>query len=199
MNKKILVTLFPGCAAYEVMTAIEVLAPKYTIEIATPDGTEHKSPMGLTFNANKSYKDINIDDYDCILMPGGNCESVIDNKELGEIIVKANEKKLIIGAICSGPLNLAKAGILKGRSYTHAAIYLQELAHVWDGGNFVKEDVVIDGNIITAQPHGHIDFAIELGKRLGLFEKNPGEAEGYRNYLKGECAVDWSKIGVYKE
>ncbi len=133
------------------------------------------------------------------LMPGGNCESVIDNKELGEIIVKANEKKLIIGAICSGPLNLAKAGILKGRSYTHAAIYLQELAHVWDGGNFVKENVVIDGNIITAQPHGHIDFAIELGKRLGLFEKNPGEAAGYRNYLKGECAVDWSKIGVYKE
>lgn len=56
------------------------------------------------------------------------------------------------------PNVLEKAGILKGLGSTCS----------------VDADIVRDGNVITARANAYVDFAIEVGKALDIFE---GEAD----------------------
>ena len=60
-------------------------------------------------------------------------------------------KDLLIAAISSSPLLLAKAGLLSGKKYT-AGIF-QEMFELFDfleKDNYIIRPVVEDGNIITA-------------------------------------------------
>ena len=65
-----------------------------------------------------------------------------------------NDKKVIIAGICAGVDILDKAGILKNISSTISS----------------DLDCVHDENIVTARANAYVDFAIEVGKTLELFE-----------------------------
>jgi putative intracellular protease/amidase len=88
-----------------------------------------------------------------LIVPGGNIKN-IDKKEIFETIVKLNDKKVLIAGICAGVDILDKAGILKNIPSTHS----------------VDADCVSNGNIVTARANAYVDFAIEVGKALELFE-----------------------------
>ncbi|MCD4652311.1 DJ-1/PfpI family protein [bacterium] len=193
-TKKTLVIFYPGCADYEIMTATELLNERFPIEVVTPDGSDHKGSTGFVFRSNKSFEEIEIDNYACVLIPGGSPESIMKNKTIDEILHDFMERKTVIGAICSAPIILAKSGLLKGRSYTHAAIYPKEMSSLWEGGTFLQKLFVVDDNLVTAQPHGHIEFAIELCKKFDYFPSE-SDACAVSDYFKGKCKIDWSRIG----
>jgi putative intracellular protease/amidase len=104
-----------------------------------------------------------------VIIPGGNTTAVLDNKTLVWIIQKANEAGATFGAICAGPLLLARAGLLKGRRFTHG-YGPNASSPYWRDGTFVDKPVVVDGNIITAKADAYIDFAIEVLYAAGLHE-----------------------------
>ncbi|KEQ16904.1 DJ-1/PfpI family protein [Endozoicomonas numazuensis] len=194
MKKKVLVLLYPGCIEFEIKAALELLANQCEIYAVAPEkGTLHGS-SGLLYQINMSFEEALKENFDCLLVPGGDPGSVVENQALSQLLKNASQSGSIIGAVCAGPLLLAIAGILKGRKQTNAAFYPAEMAHVWDESQLVREQVVIDQNIVTALPEAHIDFAAETGWLMGVFEDKNQKTQ-WQQYYKGIHQRDWSLSG----
>lgn len=187
----ILAILYPGCIEYEIMLAVTLVGETYPIKVAALSGQSHKSLSGITYGADLSYEEalgeLSPQSYKGILVPGGDTYDVFENTALSDILRKANNLKLPIGAICAGPLLLAKAGILKERRFVHGFgdHYQEFLTRFWEGAIFCDEPVVIDGNIITAKAEAHIDFAVEFARATGVVTQEQ-ELERLRNYYRGK-------------
>ena len=102
-----------------------------------------------------------------VIVPGGDTKTVLENETLAGILRAAGEAGACFGAICAGPLLLARAGLLKGRRFTHG--YGPDSAYPWwKDGTYEERPVVVDGNIVTAQPQAYIEFAVEVLYAAGL-------------------------------
>ena len=64
------------------------------------------------------------------------------------------DKGGLIAGICAGVDVLDHAGVLEGIVSTHS----DDL------------DVAVDDNVITSRANGYVDFAIEVAKKMDLFE-----------------------------
>ena len=51
-----------------------------------------------------------------------------------------------------------------------------EWREAFEGGTYVYDDMVEDGNIIAAWPNAYADFALTLGRRMGAFKDADEEA-----------------------
>jgi len=188
IKENIIVLLYPGCISYEVALAAELLSEKYEVLNATPDGRDLPAQTtGLSLRTQLSYSEVNLDNCKAILVPGGNPQVLIDNKEIDRILIQARDQNLLIAAICAGPSVLAKAGILKGKKIAHGygSEQLEFLKEIFSEVVLTNDQVVIDENFITAKPEAHIDFAVEIGCRLGAVDasKSGRLKEYYRGTL----------------
>jgi 4-methyl-5(b-hydroxyethyl)-thiazole monophosphate biosynthesis len=168
MKTKVLVIFYPECIEFEAILAAQVLHEEHmTIDVATPDGTDYHGPSGIALRATHSYREVHPEEYRVVIVPGGDTKSVLENEALVGILNAANDAGASFGAICGGPLLLAKAGLLKGRRFTHGYGPNSSLPY-WKDGTYENRPVVVDGNIVTAQPQAYIDFAIEVLYAAGL-------------------------------
>jgi putative intracellular protease/amidase len=184
MKAKALVILYPECVEYEIMLAAQLIHEHLPIDVATPEGADLKGASGMVFRATHSYADVHPDEYQVILVPGGDLASAMNNETLDWLLTAAHDAGATFGAICGGPLLLAKAGILKGQRFTHGCRREDPKfsSPYWEGGSFENKMVVVDGNIVTAKPEAHIDFAVELLYAAGLhLSRNYAVEEFVRN------------------
>ncbi len=168
MKNAALIVFYPGCIEFEAILAAQVLRGEdLAIHVATQDGQDYEGPSGIALRATHSYADVPPTDYRVIVVPGGNTDVVLEDETLIRILTTAQVAGATFGAICAGPRLLGKAGLLKGRQFTHGFGSESELPE-WEGGTYVNEMVVVDGNVVTAKPQAYIDFAIELLYAAGL-------------------------------
>ena len=168
VKTKALVIFYPDCIEFEAILAAQVLrGENLTIDVATPDGADYMGPCGMVLRATHSYAEVHPEEYRVVIVPGGDTETVLDNNTLIGILRAANDAGATFGAICAGPLLLARAGLLKGRRFTHGYGADSKLAD-WEGGSYTDEWVVVDGNIVTAKPQAYIDFAVDVLYAAGL-------------------------------
>ncbi len=116
---------------------------------------------GLTLKTDRIFNrpgDIDADEYDGILIPGGpGASKLASNESILKVVRNFNDRKKLIYAICAAPMILDRAGILKDKNYT--CFPGTEIS----SGNRLDERVVIDGNIITSQGVGtSLDAAVKL-------------------------------------
>jgi putative intracellular protease/amidase len=128
---------------------------------------------------------MNLDDVAGIIIPGGwNDEQ---RPELTELIQKLDMENKFVAAICAGPQYLARAGILKGKKYTTTMtekVYKERGTYdPFPRDTYVEQNVVRDGNIITAVGAAFIDFAIEIADYMKLFD-NAEERESFTKAYK---------------
>lgn len=98
----------------------------------------------------KGINEINLDDLDALIFPGGfSPDSLRITPEVLELAKKAYEKEKIIAAICHGPQILISAGLVKGKRVTSYAAVKDDLVNA--GAIFTDEPAVRDGNIITGR------------------------------------------------
>ena len=105
------------------------------------------------------FKDVNMDDYAGIFIPGGGGHKLLlASDELKESIAKFGKEGKFLCAICAGPEVLRNAGVLEGKTATaHPGI---GNAHPWTGKAFET-----DGNIVTGlDMFSTIVFAEEAAK-----------------------------------
>jgi putative intracellular protease/amidase len=102
----------------------------------------HSASNGLHITDTVSFREFRPDGCCAILVPGGNPDSIFQNKDIDCLLKTANERNILIAAICAGPSLVAKAGILRGRRIAHG--YEQEQI------DFLKE--IFTGVILTAKP-----------------------------------------------
>ncbi len=132
------------------------------------DERDISSFEGFHTQPHKLLSQVHVEDVDIFVIPGGDPKMMYNNPILNTFLTELHTKGKYIAAICGAPVHLAKAGILEGRQFTTSLI--KEHREDFRGGVFKDEDVVIDGNIITAKPNAYVDFAIEIGKIMNIYE-----------------------------
>lgn len=188
---KILVFLFDEMTDYEITLAIHLLgadAGKEIITISYEDSVI-RSRCGLQYKSSRLVRDVIDEDVEGLILCGGWYGDI--RSELLQLIRNMHEKKRLLAAICgAGTVFLAKAGVLDSLAYTTPAVeWTQEHQEVFGDDpfpreNLVRQTVVRDANVITAQGTAFIDFAIEVCDWFQLFD-NQAEKDHFRSMRKG--------------
>lgn len=109
---------------------------------------------GGTTKIEKEIGEISADDFEAIVFVGGEgAAKNINNKAFHQIAQDFNAKGKIVAAICVAPAILATSGILQGKKATVFATELEQSGVKilkQNGAEYLKEKVVVDGNIITS-------------------------------------------------
>lgn len=105
---------------------------------------------GVPFRSEVSPKDVIIDDYEAVIIPGGRApDKMRTNPDLVKIVKEAHERGKVIGAICHGPQMLIEADVLRGRRATCWKSVATDLKNA--GATFVDASVVVDGKMVTSR------------------------------------------------
>lgn len=188
LNKeKVIITLYPGCISFEVALTAELLSEKYDVITVSPDGRDLGGSSGLPLKVQHSYAQVSLENCKAVIVPGGDPGSIVANTEIDRILRNADKLGLLIGGICAGPFALAKAGILKGRKISHGyePEQIDLLKSFFSEVILTNDPFTVDGNIVTAKPDAHIDFAVEIACRLEAVDasKSGRLKEYYRGTL----------------
>lgn len=100
--------------------------------------------------------DVSPEDYDALLLPGGQMNPDILRMEhqVIDLVREFDAAGKPIAAICHAPWLLVEADILEGRTVTGWPSIRTDLANA--GAAVVDEEVVVDGNLITSRKPGDI-------------------------------------------
>lgn len=115
--------------------------------------------------ADQQLEDINPEDYDAVITPGGLPGSVTlaENEKVKSLLQSFYQKNKLIASICASPLALEAAGItekVKGTCYPG----FEDKIHF---KKFSEEPVVKDGNVITSRgPATTSYFALAIIEEL---------------------------------
>jgi 4-methyl-5(b-hydroxyethyl)-thiazole monophosphate biosynthesis len=162
--KKVLIPLAEGFEEIEALATADILRRAgIEVVLAGIPGTMIKGRSGVKVVADTRIDEINHNEFDCIVLPGGDPGYVNlgKSKKVIEIINDFNSKGKSIAAICASPSILAKQGILDNRRATIYPGMEREIPRPRPAS------VVTDGHITTSQgPGTSIDFALEIVKNL---------------------------------
>lgn len=118
--------------------------------VGTGSGRTYTSKHGYPVDVDKEAKEIDVSKYDGVVIPGGYAPDVMRRyPEMVKIVREAYQKGKVVAAICHAGWMLASAGILKGKRVTGVSAIKDDLINA--GGNYVDEEVVTDGNLITSR------------------------------------------------
>jgi 4-methyl-5(b-hydroxyethyl)-thiazole monophosphate biosynthesis len=176
MNTGILV--YDTCAQFEIVFAALLLKDKGNVTTYGLEMRDFETMEGFRVRPHLLLDDLQPEDVDLFIVPGGRPEVIAGNALLGEKLRELNSHGKQLAAICGGPVHLGKAGVLHGKRFT-TSVY-EEWREDFEGGTYVDEDLVEDGNIITAWPNAYADFALALGRRMGAFKDLEEEASTVR-------------------
>ena len=106
---------------------------------------------GEKFKIDKTLEEANIDDYDALVLPGGaiNADQLRMQDKARDWVKQVAEQGKPLAVICHAPWVLVSAGLAKGRKLTSFFTIQDDLRDA--GAEWVDEEVVIDGNIITSR------------------------------------------------
>ena len=179
--KKVLCIIYPNFSLYEITALTSTLALSFdiTIDYVASDYSIVISEDGLPCQPTKTLDQICIEEYSCIILPGMvNIGPALQDEKLASFLRELGEQDILITAISSAPILLAKAGLLNDTKFTGGIWqnffdYFEFLPRE----NFQPKLVVQDKNIITAIGFAHQEFARKVILSLGL-------AENTDNYFK---------------
>ena len=174
---RVMIPLANGFEEIEAFTVVDVLR-RANIKVDTIGiiGSVIQSKHGVKIIVDRTLNQVNPEEYDAIILPGGSpgYQNLGKSAKLIEILKTFNRQNKLIGAICGAPTILAKEGLLEDKKATIYPGYEKMLAYPRNG------PVVIDGNIITSQgPGTAIEFALKIVSKI----LNPAEAERLRKEL----------------
>jgi protease I len=131
---------------------VEVIAPK-SGEIK---GVKHIDP-GQTIKVDKTLTQADPDDYDGAVFPGGaiNADSLRMEPKARDFITKLmDEQGKPAAVICHAPWLLASSGLARGKKLTSFYTIQDDMRNA--GAEWVDEEVVKDGNLITSRSPGDL-------------------------------------------
>jgi protease I len=115
----------------------------------------------------RSIEGVSADEYDALLIPGGNSpDHLRADRRFVELVKRFDADEKPIFAICHGPQILISAGLVKGRTMTAWKTIQDDLRAA--GANVIDRDVVVAGNLITSRQPSDLDaFCREALGALG--------------------------------
>jgi protease I len=107
-------------------------------------------PVDLTIG------EVSVEDYDALLLPGGqiNPDVLRMERKVIDVVRAFDAAQKPIAAICHAPWLLAEADLIEGRTVTGWPSIRTDLINA--GAAVIDEEVVVDGNFITSRKPGDI-------------------------------------------
>jgi protease I len=115
----------------------------------------------------KALESADAKNYDALLLPGGvmNPDTLRMDRQAVEFVKAFFSAKKPVGAICHGPWTVIEAGAAKGRTMTSWPSLKSDIQNA--GGNWVDQEAVVDGNLVTSRnPKDIPAFNREVAKLL---------------------------------
>jgi len=129
------------------------------VDVYSLHNTSATGRYNLTVSNLKNITDLDVNQYDCLVIPGGPQYQELEHTPLFINTIKhfyLNNK--LIAAICAGPTILGHLGILENRKYTCFSSMNEDFK-----GTYIDDYVVYDKNIITSKSAAStIDFAFKI-------------------------------------
>lgn len=123
---------------------------------------------GKSVKVDKTVKDVSADDFDALLLPGGqiNPDKLRMDEDAVQLVKDFADADKPIAAICHGPWLLVEADIVDGKTVTSWPSIRTDLMNA--GADVVDREVVQDGNLITSRKPDDIPaFSKALIEKLG--------------------------------
>lgn len=181
--KKVAVLIYDKFCNFEISVALEMLAMAEKPFVVLSKSLEPvRSEEGIKIIADKVIDDIDINDFDSLILPGASdIREVMEDDNILEFIKSFDEEKKIIGAISIAPILLLKIGILKNKLFMagvnkedllEEGFSLNDLKRMVDWNenikNPIKEGYIRSDNIITSISYNFVEWAIAFGKAIGI-------------------------------
>jgi len=157
---RLIVPLAEGFEEIEAVAVIDILRrANIKVDVVGIEDEIVAGRNGIKILCDKVIADVKPEDYDGIVLPGGNpgYKNLENNQQVINFIKTFNSKGKLVAAICASPTILEKIGVLEEKKATCYPSMRDKIK------NFVDERVVVDKNVITSQgPGTAIEFALEI-------------------------------------
>jgi len=161
-NKKIAILATHGFEQSELEVPRDRLkAAGAVVHVVSPQsgeirGWDHRD-WGRPVKVDKTLSEVKADDYDAIVLPGGQINPDllrVEPKALALIKDFFNQKK-IVAAVCHAPWLLIETGIAKGRKMTSYKSIKTDVINA--GATWEDSEVVVDNGVITSRNPGDLN------------------------------------------
>ncbi|WP_372806318.1 type 1 glutamine amidotransferase domain-containing protein [Loktanella salsilacus] len=161
-ESKILIMATDGFEEVELTTPLEKLREAgATVHVATLDGDKIKGwdqdHWSIDVPGDLKIADVNVEDYDAIVLPGGqiNPDLLRVEDDAINVIKGFVSHGKIVAAICHAPWLLIEAGVVEGREMTSFESIRTDLKNA--GATVVDKEVAISNGIITSRNPDDLD------------------------------------------
>ena len=172
MMKTIFVFLADGFEEIEAITPVDVLK-RAGLNVQTVSVMEEQTVIGahgIPVVADKMFADIDLDNAEMLLLPGGlpGATNLDAHQGLSDMIMAFASEGKPLAAICAAPLVFGNRGLLQGKKVTCYPGFESYLT----GAEYTAALVETDGNFITAKgPGAAMDFAFAIVEKYCGIEK----------------------------
>lgn len=137
-----------------------------TVLVGTGSKKTYLSKEGYPAEEELVVKNINVKDFDGVIIPGGYAPDILRRYEdVNRFVAEMFKSGKVVASICHGGWVLASAGVLKGRKATSFSAIKDDVVNA--GAIFLDREVVVDGNLITSRnPYDLPAFCVEIIKKL---------------------------------
>lgn len=160
---KVYVMLADGFEEIEALSVVDVLrrGEVETVMVSIKSDKIILSSHNIPVLADITIEELKIIPEDMIVIPGGKkgVHKLSESKALQDLLIKHQEQKGLLAAICAGPTIPGKMGFYKGIKATCYPGCEDDL----EGAIILEDDVVVDKNFITSRgPATSLAFAFTL-------------------------------------
>ena len=155
-NKKVAIL------AADMFERVELEEPRKALEDAGADveivsihdgeiqGFDHFDPAS-TVKVDRAVEEASADEYDALLVPGGvgNPDQLRGDENAVSFVRAFHAAGKPMAVICHGPWVLVESGAVRGKRLTSWPTLETDIRNA--GGDWVDEEVVVDGNLVTSR------------------------------------------------
>jgi protease I len=104
-----------------------------------------------TFDVDVAVAKASVEDYDALVLPGGvaNPDALRTDEDAVGFVRSFLDSGKTVAAICHAPWTLVEADVVRGKRLTSWPSLQTDIRNA--GGDWVDEEVVVDGNLITSR------------------------------------------------
>src|SRR5438477_2541731 len=113
-------------------------------------GFDHFDPAN-TVKVDRTVEQVSPDYYDALLVPGGvgNPDQLRGDENAVAFVRGFHDAGKPMAVICHGPWVLVESGVVRGKRVTSWPTLETDIRH--GGGDWVDEEVVVDGNVVESR------------------------------------------------